>query len=709
MSISERLRFILEADVSDAVRGFEQVGKAADEKLAGAESRVDKLGAGMIRAGAAMLAAGGLAAAGLVKAAQASGDLETELYKVDRIFGESAGTVREFAEGAADTMGMSTRAAAAMAVELGRIGQKAGVAEGDLAGFSAEWATIVGDAAAFSGADPSEVIGAIGAATRGEYDSLERFGGTLTAAKVEAYALANGLATSKDEMTDAARVTAALALIQEDLSFATGTLAERNADGALEAQKLSAQWENLQAQLGEQALPILRDVLGGVGGLLGGVNDLNDATGGLVGTVATWGTGLLLAGGAVSTVVGKVIELRGSLKMLTDKFGTANVAAGAFGTALAGVFTYALVTRMGQVNDRLAKFAAAADAIVSGGADVEDTLAGLVREEAKFEQLVRMTGISLEELGRMVMDTSSNSDTFADSLGDMADAAGASDAEMLRIMNTAGELWSKFSDARQAAETLAGAVDRTGNAASNATGPVGELANASIRARDRLLEVGSAADGATDQVAEMQAAWERLIGALDQREATVNAKEQIEEAFLAMYLGADDAEQQVKEAMVALQVLASTAEGFANQKLVTEIAVLVEQGQLDEALRKARNLQALLNVINGTSSPGTNLTPPPMGPDLSWINDMDWSFLDGTRAAGGPVSAGGTYVVGERGPELLAMGASSGFVTPNHALGGSNYSITVNAGMGADGALIGQQIVEEIRRFERRNGAGWRS
>lgn len=43
--------------------------------------------------------------------------------------------------------------------------------------------------------------------------------------------------------------------------------------------------------------------------------------------------------------------------------------------------------------------------------------------------------------------------------------------------------------------------------------------------------------------------------------------------------------------------------------------------------------------------------------------------LDGGRADGGPVSAGGTYLVGERGPELLHMGRNSGSVTPNHAMG----------------------------------------
>lgn len=38
------------------------------------------------------------------------------------------------------------------------------------------------------------------------------------------------------------------------------------------------------------------------------------------------------------------------------------------------------------------------------------------------------------------------------------------------------------------------------------------------------------------------------------------------------------------------------------------------------------------------------------------------------RAVGGPVVAGGTYMVGEKGPELLQMGSSSGNIIPNSAI-----------------------------------------
>jgi hypothetical protein len=76
------------------------------------------------------------------------------------------------------------------------------------------------------------------------------------------------------------------------------------------------------------------------------------------------------------------------------------------------------------------------------------------------------------------------------------------------------------------------------------------------------------------------------------------------------------------------------------------------------------------------------------------------------RAVGGPVSAGDSYMVGERGPELFTPG-SGGFITPNNRLGGgssTNINITVNAGMGTNGAQLGQEIVSAIKRYERASG-----
>jgi hypothetical protein len=68
-------------------------------------------------------------------------------------------------------------------------------------------------------------------------------------------------------------------------------------------------------------------------------------------------------------------------------------------------------------------------------------------------------------------------------------------------------------------------------------------------------------------------------------------------------------------------------------------------------------------------------------------------------ATGGMASAGGTYLVGERGPELLTMGARSGYVTPNHALGGGGtVNVTVTS---ADP----NAVVAALQEWSRNNGS----
>lgn len=69
----------------------------------------------------------------------------------------------------------------------------------------------------------------------------------------------------------------------------------------------------------------------------------------------------------------------------------------------------------------------------------------------------------------------------------------------------------------------------------------------------------------------------------------------------------------------------------------------------------------------------------------------------GNKAAGGPVEAGGAYLVGERGPEMLVMGSRGGNIVPNHSGGIRNVIVldgrviydSVNRRLGRDLAMGG--------------------
>lgn len=73
------------------------------------------------------------------------------------------------------------------------------------------------------------------------------------------------------------------------------------------------------------------------------------------------------------------------------------------------------------------------------------------------------------------------------------------------------------------------------------------------------------------------------------------------------------------------------------------------------------------------------------------------------RASGGPVSSGKSYLVGEKGPEVVTMGGS-GFVTPNHALGGGgvtiHQSISFSGSNGVSPADVARIVAQANRKVK---------
>lgn len=102
-----------------------------------------------------------------------------------------------------------------------------------------------------------------------------------------------------------------------------------------------------------------------------------------------------------------------------------------------------------------------------------------------------------------------------------------------------------------------------------------------------------------------------------------------------------------------------------------------------------------------------NATPEPFKPAAPYIPSSTFTpsarFLE-RRAGGGLVSGGSSYLVGEMGPEIFTPASGGGNITPNNQIGGATYNITVNAGMGTNGAQVGEQIVSAIKRYERTSG-----
>lgn len=176
---------------------------------------------------------------------------------------------------------------------------------------------------------------------------------------------------------------------------------------------------------------------------------------------------------------------------------------------------------------------------------------------------------------------------------------------------------------------------------------------------------------------ELNYAWQALLGQFDKDEAVRNAERSIQDLQAAAAAAFGDPSKVIdyeEATQGAYEAVAQLIEiiGLTNAEQ-NRIKVLVDTGEIESAIR-------LLEIMS--RNPGTSLT--------------DAMRFRGPRAAGGPVSAGGTYLVGERGPELLTMGARGGYVTPNHALG-ATVNVTVTSANPDD-------VVRALQTWVRANG-----
>ena len=129
----------------------------------------------------------------------------------------------------------------------------------------------------------------------------------------------------------------------------------------------------------------------------------------------------------------------------------------------------------------------------------------------------------------------------------------------------------------------------------------------------------------------------------------------------------------------------------------------IASGVLTDIARQLLQIYVINQAINAIS----NIFSPTPGGAAADVKFNPAAFampqLAGARANGGSVSAGSSYLVGERGPELFVPGAS-GNIVPNNAMGGSNIVVNVDAtgssvqGNGDDSKRLGEAIGVAIRQ-----------
>jgi hypothetical protein len=337
----------------------------------------------------AAAAIAGIAAAA-VPAVNAASDLNETISKTNVIFGEAASEVQAFADTAATSLGQTRQQALDAAATFGTFGKAAGLTGQELASFSTDFTALASDLASFNNTSPQDAVLALGAALRGESEPLRRYGVLLSADAVAAEALALGLVTTTvnqdkvniavqkadlalakhnetvakygegsmeaaktalqleqaenslntalegttDKLTAQQKTLATQSLIMKATTDAQGDF-ERTSDGLANSQRiLTAQFKDLQAELGQVLLPIVERATKLLSGLTGVMADNKDIVTILIGVIVGLSAAVLAVNAAMKVyqatlIVVKVAQAALNFVMSANPIGIVIIAIGA--------------------------------------------------------------------------------------------------------------------------------------------------------------------------------------------------------------------------------------------------------------------------------------------------------------------------------------------------------------------------------------------
>lgn len=251
------------------------------------------LGLKPIIAGTGALLAGGFAVDFAKGAIEEASNLGESLNAVDVVFKKNADSIKEIGESAAQSLGLSNVEFNGLAVQFGGFAKAIGGKGKGVVKFLDNITTRAADFASVMNLDVAEAAQLFQSGLAGETEPLRRFGIDLSAAAVEAFAYANGIAKTGKDLTEAQKQQARYELLMQETKQTAGDFANTSDSLANSQRILNAEWANAKADLGEKLLPVMTDVthwmidegIPAVEGFIDSFSDPNSTIGGLVQSV----------------------------------------------------------------------------------------------------------------------------------------------------------------------------------------------------------------------------------------------------------------------------------------------------------------------------------------------------------------------------------------------------------------------------------------
>ena len=150
-------------------------------------------------------------------------------------------------------------------------------------------------------------------------------------------------------------------------------------------------------------------------------------------------------------------------------------------------------------------------------------------------------------------------------------------------------------------------------------------------------------------------------------------------------------EQNTQHKLKGEQIKKNAEEAKKLKDTFKEVGDAIEsniKNNLKDAITGAQSFgDAMSNVLNSIRDKIIDIA---LESALGGIGDSIGGFIGKIfkRERGGPVTAGGTFLVGEKGPEILQMGARGGTVIPNSKIGGESVTNNIVVNVDASGTAV---------------------
>lgn len=260
--------------------------------LASARSRLSAFASAMSSMALPVAGIAGVAAIGkgLMDSLKSAGDLNESVSKTDVVFGDASSSVVSFARQMREQFGSAEASILDAAAGIGLIGKAAGQSQADAAGMAVQLAKLADDASSFYNVPLEEALLTIRSALVGESEPIRKFGVLLNEAAVQSEAMSLGLAKSKDQMTEAAKVAARYSLIVKGMRDASGDHERTQDSFNNQLREFEGRLASLGTALGKTLVPAANALLSALNPVvekLGQVADMVGEIPKMVGQLAT--------------------------------------------------------------------------------------------------------------------------------------------------------------------------------------------------------------------------------------------------------------------------------------------------------------------------------------------------------------------------------------------------------------------------------------